>query len=173
MPLALAASRAHLDALLGGRRDRVAAFLDEGRLDLPETASALPANPARATRRRQRAGAARSLAELTLFEALEATSATTGRFVLNGHITAQFGGSGAEVDLLAREDALAIEIDGYHHFRDAERYRRDRRKDALLQLHGLCVLRFLADDILADVRPALAAVSEVLAQRLRTTRTHP
>jgi very-short-patch-repair endonuclease len=29
---------------------------------------------------------------------------------------------------------------------DAEAYRRDRRKDALLQQHGYFVLRFLAED---------------------------
>lgn len=41
---------------------------------------------------------------------------------------------------------LVIELDGAQHLADAEAYRRDRRKDALLQQHGYLVLRFLAED---------------------------
>jgi very-short-patch-repair endonuclease len=76
-----------------------------------------------------------------------------------------FGGRGAEIDLLSRADELAIEIDGYHHFTDAEGYRRDRRKDLLLQAHGYAVVRFLADDVLADPRAAVGAVVELLGVR--------
>ena len=56
-----------------------------------------------------------------------------------------------EVDLAALELALAVEIDGYYHFRDADAYRRDRRKDFELQKRGFLVVRVLADDV---VRPA-------------------
>ena len=38
--------------------------------------------------------------------------------------------------------------DGSHHFEDKDVYRRDRRKDELLQESGYFILRFLADDIM-------------------------
>lgn len=41
---------------------------------------------------------------------------------------------------------IAIELDGAQHLADADAYRRDRRKDALLQENGYLVLRFLAED---------------------------
>ena len=55
---------------------------------------------------------------------------------------------------------VAIEIDGGQHLGDTEAYRRDRRKDALLQRHGFLVLRFLAEDVgkrLDDVLDAILA----------------
>jgi very-short-patch-repair endonuclease len=109
----------------------------------------------------------RSLAELTLHEALEATPATAGKFRLNQFVPFRFGGSDAEIDLLARDDMIAIEVDGFHHFGDPDCYRRDRRKDLLLQAHGLAVLRFLAEDVLADPAAAVKAVVELMGHRLR------
>jgi very-short-patch-repair endonuclease len=109
---------------------------------------------------------ARSLAEATLFEALEATPATAGRFRLNESLAVRFGPTAAEVDLLSRGDRIAIEIDGVHHFADPECYRRDRRKDLLLQTHGFVVVRLLAEDVVRDVRAAVTAVSQALAYRL-------
>ena len=38
-----------------------------------------------------------------------------------------------EVDLLSAESQIAIELDGVQHLANAEAYRRDRRKDVLLQ----------------------------------------
>jgi very-short-patch-repair endonuclease len=109
---------------------------------------------------------ARSLAEATLFEALEATPATAGRFRLNESLAVRFGPVAAEVDLLSRGDRIAIEIDGVHHFADPACYRRDRRKDLLLQTHGFVVVRLLAEDVVRDVRAAVTAVSQALAYRL-------
>jgi very-short-patch-repair endonuclease len=109
---------------------------------------------------------ARSLAEATLFEALEATPATAGRFRLNESLAVRFGPVAAEVDLLSRGDRVAVEIDGVHHFADPECYRRDRRKDLLLQTHGFVVVRLLAEDVVRDVRAAVTAVSQALAYRL-------
>lgn len=108
---------------------------------------------------------ARSAAEAVLFEALEQAPSTRGRFVLNARLSVRFGGDAAEVDLLSRQDAIAIEIDGYHHFTDAERYRRDRRKDVLLQAQGLFVIRLLADDVMRDARQAVKVVYQALAYR--------
>jgi very-short-patch-repair endonuclease len=109
---------------------------------------------------------ARSLAEATLFEALEATPATAGRFRLNESLAVRFGPIAAEVDLLSRGDRIAIEIDGVHHFADPDCYRRDRKKDLLLQTHGFVVVRLLAEDVVRDVRAAVTAVSQALAYRL-------
>lgn len=41
-----------------------------------------------------------------------------------------------EVDLLCADARLVIELDGGQHLASADAYRRDRRKDALLQEHG-------------------------------------
>jgi very-short-patch-repair endonuclease len=108
---------------------------------------------------------ARSAAEAALFEALEATAATAGRFELNGRLSVRFGGDAAEVDLLGRTDAIAIEIDGYHHFADPDCYRRDRRKDLLLQTQGLLVIRLLAEDVMRDPPGSVNVVCQALAYR--------
>jgi very-short-patch-repair endonuclease len=161
-PIAVLASKQALSAWRAGRTDRDAAMVDEGLLEVPE--------PARAAQR----GAhtvplrldARSAAEAALFEALEATPATRGRFRLNESLSVRFGPRAAEVDLLSREDAIAIEIDGIHHFADPDCYRRDRRKDLLLQTQGLLVIRLLAEDVLRDPREGVNVVCRALAYRL-------
>ena len=90
---------------------------------------------------------ARSASEAFLYRRLETLPETTGRFRLNVNLPIPFDGSGGmEVDLLCAEARLVIELDGAQHLADAEAYRRDRRKDALLQQHGYFVLRFLAED---------------------------
>jgi hypothetical protein len=104
--------------------------------------------------------AARSAAERFLYEFLELLPATAGRFELNADAGFRFGPRAAEVDLLARDFRIAVEIDGYYHFRDAASYRRDRTKDWELQRRGFLVLRFLADDIiprLEEVRDRILA----------------
>lgn len=103
---------------------------------------------------------ARSAAERFLYEFLELLPATAGRFELNADAGFRFGPRAAEIDLLDRDLKIAVEIDGYHHFRDADNYRRDRLKDWELQRRGFLVLRFLADDIiprLEEVRDRILA----------------
>jgi hypothetical protein len=91
---------------------------------------------------------ARSAAERFLFERLESLPATAGLFQLNATPGVRRpGGRVVEIDLCAQTLRLAVEIDGYYHFRDPEAYRRDRRKDAILQQHGYFVLRVLAQDV--------------------------
>jgi very-short-patch-repair endonuclease len=82
-----------------------------------------------------------------LFELLQARTETRGLFVLNAKLTHRFGTSPLEVDLLCQPLRLAVEVDGYHHFRDPMAYRRDRRKDLLLQELGYVVVRVLASDV--------------------------
>jgi hypothetical protein len=53
-------------------------------------------------------------------------------------------------------------------FSDVEAYRRDRRKDVLLQEHGYFVLRFLAEDIGKNLDHVLDTIQRTLAHRLRT-----
>ncbi len=119
---------------------------------------------ARAARQRIHEGpeaeeAARSAAEVFLYRVLESLPETAGRFELNGRIAADWGPRGeAEVDLLCRSGKLAVEIDGYFHFCDPDGYRRDRRKDVLLQRQGFLVLRFLADDVVAGLETIIDTI---------------
>jgi very-short-patch-repair endonuclease len=141
-----------------GRHDRLAAMVDEGWIAVPDEPAADRARPAKLD--------ARSAAEATLYEALEATPATAGRFQLNASLSVRFGATAAEIDLLSRADRIAIEIDGVRHFADPDCYRRDRRKDLLLQTQGFVVVRLLAEDVMRDVRSAVNAVCQALAYQL-------
>jgi very-short-patch-repair endonuclease len=90
---------------------------------------------------------ARSASEAFLFRRLETLAETAGRFRLNEKLPISFDGNGQmEVDFLCAEANVVIELDGTQHLADAEAYRRDWRKDALLQQNGYFVLRFLAED---------------------------
>jgi len=51
------------------------------------------------------------------------------------------------------------------HLGDAEAYRRDRRKDRLLQEHGYLVLRYLAEDVVRDLDTILDSILRSLARR--------
>ena len=89
-----------------------------------------------------------------------------GRFRLNERLPIAFDASGAlEVDLLCAEARVAIELDGAQHLADADAYRRDRRKDHLLQENGYFVLRFLAEDVGKDLDRVLDAILRALGRR--------
>ncbi len=111
-----------------------------------------------ATLRPERDELARSAAERFLFELLESHPRTRGRFVLNGDPGFMFGLRAAEIDLLASGLLLAVEVDGYYHFTDADAYRRDRRKDWELQRHGYTIVRVLAEDVVARMDEVLDAI---------------
>lgn len=108
---------------------------------------------------------ARSRAERFLFERLESLPETSGRFRLNRPLDFRHGTRPAEVDLFAATWRLAIEVDGAYHHLTPEQYRRDRRKDWLLQRHGYLVLRFLADDIVDRLEEILDAILAAVAFR--------
>ena len=123
---------------------------------------------AQAALRRQTAtdlGEARSAAEALLFAVLNGRPQTRGRFNLNETLDFSFGGRPAEGDLVAPAPRVVVEIDGYHHFQQAERYRRDRRKDLLLQQHGWLVMRCLAEDVVIDLERIVNEIEAVLARR--------
>ncbi len=161
-PIAVLASAEAAARWRAGRRDRLAAMVDEGWIAVPDDPGVEPGRPANLD--------ARSAAEATLYEALQATPATAGRFQLNESLSVRFGPSAAEIDLLSRGDRIAIEIDGIHHFADPDCYRWDRRKDLLLQTQGFVVVRLLAEDVMRDVRSSVNAVCQALAYRLEEDR---
>ncbi len=91
---------------------------------------------------------ARSATEKFLYQRLETIPETIGKFRLNVVLPIPFDGSGSmEVDLLFAEGKVVIEVDGPQHLTDPDAYRRDRRKDLMLQERGYCVVRFLAEDV--------------------------
>jgi very-short-patch-repair endonuclease len=111
---------------------------------------------------------ARSASEAFLFRRVESLPATKGRFQLNLRLPIAFeGGAHMEVDFLCTEARVAIELDGAQHFADAEAYRRDRRKDALLQEHGYFVLRFLTEDVGQHLDHVLNTILRTLEHQKR------
>ena len=112
---------------------------------------------------------ARSATEAFLFRRLETLPQTVGKFRLNTELDISFDGWGKmEVDLLCANFRLAIEIDGRQHLSDPEAYRRDRRKDALLQENGYTILRFLAEDVAKRLDEVLDSILRCLV-RLEST----
>ena len=87
---------------------------------------------------------------------------------MNQQLPIPFDGWGnMEVDLIDTEARLVIELDGGQHFSNRDAYRRDRRKDALLQEHGYFVLRFLVEDVGKRLDQVLDAILRVIDQRSR------
>ncbi len=114
---------------------------------------------------------ARSASEAFLFRRLQSLPETVGRFHLNVELPISFDGSGKmEVDLLCVEAGVVIELDGAQHFADADAYRRDRRKDALLQQNGYFVLRFLAEDVGKNLDHILDTILTTFVHREKNSR---
>jgi very-short-patch-repair endonuclease len=111
---------------------------------------------------------ARSASEAFIFRRFETLPELAGRFRLNTLLPISFDDRGQmEVDLLCEAARLVIEIDGLQHLGDAAAYRRDRRKDVLLQAQGYFVLRFLADDLGTHLDVVLDTVLRTLVSRSR------
>ena len=109
---------------------------------------------------------ARSASEAFLFRRLETLPETKGRFRLNVALPIVFDGMGRlEVDLLCADARLAVEVDGGQHLADPVAYRRDRRKDQLLQENDYLVLRFLAEDVGKELDAVLDAILRALSRR--------
>ena len=108
---------------------------------------------------------ARSATEAFLFRRLETLSETRRRFRLNEKLPIAFDSAGSlEVDLLCPDARLVVELDGSQHLADPEAYRRDRRKDQLLQENGYFILRFLAEDVSKELDRVLDAILRVLSR---------
>jgi superfamily II DNA or RNA helicase/very-short-patch-repair endonuclease len=109
---------------------------------------------------------ARSATEAFLYRRLETLPETKGRFRLNAHLAIPFDGrSQMEVDFLCAESRIAMELDGAQHLADPDAYRRDRRKDQLLQENGYLVLRFLAADVVERLDAVLDAIQRAFGKR--------
>jgi superfamily II DNA or RNA helicase/very-short-patch-repair endonuclease len=116
---------------------------------------------------------ARSATEAFLFRRLETLPETAKRFRLNAELPTPFDGWGRmEVDLLYADARVVIEVDGPQHLTDVRAYRRDRRKDYLLQENGYLVLRFLAEDVGKCLDDVLDAILRALTHR-RSDRLFP
>lgn len=82
------------------------------------------------------------------YRRLETLAQTKGQFRLNIQLPIAFDGWGyMEVDLLSANAHIAIELDRPQHLGNADAYRRDKRKDMLLQQNGYTMLRFLTEDV--------------------------
>jgi len=112
------------------------------------------------------ANRARSATEAFLYRRLETLAETKKRFCLNVALPIAFDGFGAlEVDLLCADARVAVELDGAQHLADPVAYRRDRRKDQLLQENGYLVLRFLAEDVSRELDLVLDGILKALTRR--------
>ncbi|WP_430712091.1 DUF559 domain-containing protein [Nodosilinea sp. AN01ver1] len=132
--------------------------------DVLDTALTL-LDPAHQPKTEEAADVYRSQAEWFLFQYLEAKPTTTGRFQVNARLDINFGDRPMEVDFLDGAAKIVIELDGHYHFQCLDNYRRDRRKDRLLQQQGFLVLRFLSEDVVSDLEGILDAVDQALATR--------
>ena len=62
-----------------------------------------------------------------------------------------------------RRDAGPSSWTAHKHVADTDAYRRDRRKDRVLQENGYLVLRFLAEDVGKELNAVLGAIRRSLA----------
>jgi superfamily II DNA or RNA helicase/very-short-patch-repair endonuclease len=109
---------------------------------------------------------ARSVTEAFLYRRLETLAETKGRFRLNAVLPIAFDGlAKLEVDLLCDDARVSVELDGAQHLSDPVAYRRDRRKDRLLQENGFFVLRFLAEDVGKELDLVLDTILRSLSRR--------
>ena len=89
-----------------------------------------------------------------------------GCFRLNAELPIPFDNWGRmEVDLLCADARVVVELDGAQHLESADAYRRDRRKDQLLQQNGYFVLRFLAEDVGKNLDMVLDTIQRTLFRR--------
>ena len=94
---------------------------------------------------------------------------------MNAHLPIPFDGFGRmEVDFLCADARVALEIDGAQHLADPVAYRRDRRKDQLLQENGCLVLRYLAEDLAKELDWVLfdSILRSVISRRTTGATTH-
>ncbi|MCU0750414.1 MAG: DUF559 domain-containing protein, partial [Akkermansiaceae bacterium] len=107
---------------------------------------------------------ARSASESFLYQRLQSLPTTKDCFQLNALLPIPFDDRGnMEVDFLSPEHHIVIELDGDQHLGDPDSYRRDRRKDILLQEHGYFILRFLTADLGKNLDRVLDAIHRTLA----------
>ena len=67
--------------------------------------------------------------------------------------------------MLCADARVAVELDGPQHLESADAYRKDRRKDQLLQQNGYFGLRFLAKDVGKNLDMVLDTIQRTLFSR--------
>jgi very-short-patch-repair endonuclease len=162
--LALATTETEFSAWLTRARPRDVALLHAGMLRLAPQADGAALSQASLVTYDENEFA-RSRAESTLYRRLEQRPRTQGLFELNTTLPARFGSSNLEVDLLCEDLRVAVEIDGYHHFRDEAAYRRDRSLDIELQGLGYLVVRVLASDVMNEVDFVIGMLDQVVERQ--------
>jgi len=89
---------------------------------------------------------------------------------VNADLPIAFDGWGRmEIDLLCADSRVVVEIDGAQHLADPVAYRRDRRKDQLLQENGYLVLRYLAEDLAKELNSVLDGILRSLSSRRKSS----
>lgn len=107
---------------------------------------------------------ARSASERFLFYRLETLPQTKGLFRLNVELDIPFDGWGRmEVDFVCVAAKIVIELDGAQHLDSIDAYRKDRRKDLLLQENGYIILRFLTEDLGKRLNNVLDTILRILS----------
>ena len=80
---------------------------------------------------------------------------------LNAHIV--LGGVHTEVDFLWRAQRVVVEVDSWRYHRQRGQFRRDRRRDQLLELEGWAHARFTDDEVVGEARHVAGVLGGLLA----------
>lgn len=116
--------------------------------------------------RRRLAPVLRSAFEGLLYYVLECRRETAGRFVSNRRVKGDSGAS-FEVDFLAVDEGLILEIDGVQHERP-DQQRRDGDKQRDLEAAGYGVLRVSTDRLVNEPWVVWDLVQQTLARRFQS-----
>jgi len=74
---------------------------------------------------------------------------------------------GYELDFLWREQAFAVEIDGYAFHGDRDAFEADRRRDADLAARGIQVMRITWRQLANEPEATLVLLAQALGERAR------
>ncbi len=77
------------------------------------------------------------------------------------------GGVHSEVDFPWRAERVVVEVDSWHHHRRRGQFRRDRRRDQLLELEGWGHARFTDDEVSGAPGHVESVICGLLARRDR------
>jgi hypothetical protein len=111
------------------------------------------------------ADAAGKRAVQTLHAALERDPRTAGLFAPTVSVPTHDRDRHVQVDLIARDALLAVEIDDWYQFHDPNAYTRDRVKDVWLSRAQFFVMRFLVEDIEERIDQTIDEIAIGLAGR--------
>ncbi|MDX9766587.1 MAG: DUF559 domain-containing protein [Ectothiorhodospiraceae bacterium] len=102
--------------------------------------------------------------ERLLAERLAADAELAGRFEFNVPVDTSFG-TRHVVDLLWRDGALIVEVDGYQYHGGREAFRLDRQRDFELMLSGYRCLRLAHDEVMENVLKAIDKIRAAVRWR--------